>query len=148
MPMLRQAQAKSATDCFWLQGDAMQLPLASNSFDGATISFGIRNVDDPLCGLSEIHRVLRPGGVLAVLEFGQPNGWLFGPLYRWYSRVMIPRLGGWLTGKREAYEYLPRTSAAFPCGKEFLSLMQSAGFRDLSAHPLSLGIAWRYRGVA
>ncbi len=152
MPMLAQgpdkARAAGAKQCSWCQGDAMALPMVDDAFDGATISFGIRNVDDPLGALRELRRVLRPGGVLGVLEFGQPKGRVFGPLYRWYSRVMIPRIGGWLTGKREAYEYLPRTSAAFPCGEDFLTLMAEAGFSELTKRRFSFGIAWCYRGVA
>ena len=152
MPMLAQARDKAraagAEQCAWCQGDAMALPMTDDAFDGATISFGIRNVDDPLGALRELRRVLRPGGVLGVLEFGQPSGRLFGAVFSWYSRVMIPRIGGWLTGAREAYEYLPRTSAAFPCGEAFLALMARAGFGELTMRRFSLGIAWCYRGVA
>ena len=101
--------------------DAMALPFADNSFDVASIAFGIRNVDDPVKCLKEMARVVRPGGRVVVLEFGQPTG-LFGALFRFYSKVVMPAVGGLLTGNRAAYEYLPRTSAAFPAGEKFLEL--------------------------
>src|SRR2546426_375321 len=81
-----------------------------------SIAFGIRNVDDPARGVAEMARVVRPGGSVVVLEFGQPGGALFGPLYRFYSANVIPWIGGLLTGERHAYEYFHRTSSDFPCG--------------------------------
>ncbi|MHB8872963.1 MAG: class I SAM-dependent methyltransferase, partial [Myxococcaceae bacterium] len=92
-------------------------------------------------------RVVRPGGRVVVLEFGQPRG-PFGALFRFYSRQVMPRLGGLLTGNRAAYEYLPRTAAAFPAGEQFLSLMASTGaFRERSAEALVFGTAYVYLGV-
>lgn len=127
--------------------DALALPYPDDSFDVASIAFGIRNVDDPVRCLSEMARVVRPGGTVVVLEFGQPTG-VFGGLYRFYSREVMPRIGGLLTGNRAAYEYLPRTAAAFPAGEQFLALMvRSGAFRERRAHALSFGIAWVYVGV-
>lgn len=126
--------------------DAMQLPYPDQSFDRASIAFGIRNVDDPVRCLQELARVTRPGGRVVVLEFGQPEG-LFGALYRFHSRFVMPRVGHWLTGNRAAYEYLPRTAAAFPAGPRFLELMeQSKGFRAARAVSLWFGTAWIYLG--
>lgn len=126
--------------------DATRLPFASASFDASSMSFGIRNVDSPIDCLTEMARVVRPGGVVVVLEFGQPTG-AFGALYRWYSRVVMPRLGGYLTGDRGAYEYLPRTAAAFAAGERFVALMHKAkAFKEVVAHPLWLGVAWAYVG--
>ena len=126
--------------------DAMALPFPDASFDIASISFGIRNVDDPVRCLREMARVVRPGGRVVVLEFGQPRG-PFGALFRFYSRHVMPRLGGLLTGNREAYEYLPRTAAAFPSGPRFLELMDATGaFRERSATPLAFGTAYVYVG--
>src|SRR5882762_9631681 len=82
------------------EADTLKLPYDDASFDVASIAFGIRNVDDPALGVREMARVVRPGGVVAVLEFGQPGGALFGPLYRFYSAHVIPRVGGLLTGRR------------------------------------------------
>jgi demethylmenaquinone methyltransferase/2-methoxy-6-polyprenyl-1,4-benzoquinol methylase len=127
--------------------DALKLPYSGGSFDAATIAFGIRNVDDPVQCLKEMGRVVKPGGRVVVLEFGQPRG-LFGALFRSYSRSVMPWIGGLLTGNRAAYEYLPRTAAAFPSGDKFLALMdQSGAFRERRAVPLTFGTASVYVGV-
>jgi demethylmenaquinone methyltransferase/2-methoxy-6-polyprenyl-1,4-benzoquinol methylase len=92
-------------------------------------------------------RVVKPGGRVVVLEFGQPHG-LFGALFRFYSRHVMPRIGGLLTGNRAAYEYLPRTAAAFPAGEDFLALMDRAGtFSARKARPLTFGTAFVYVGT-
>lgn len=127
--------------------DALQLPFDDDSFDMASIGFGIRNVDDPERCLREMARVVKHEGRVVVLEFGQPDGILSWP-YQFYSRHVMPRVGGWLTGNREAYEYLPRTQMEFPCGADFLQLMDQAdAFSDREAHKLTGGIAWVYVGV-
>lgn len=131
----------------YVAGDALRLPFRDDVFDVASVGFGIRNVDDPVAGLREMARTVRPGGFLVVLEFGQPEGLLAAP-YRWYSRHVLPRVGGWITGDREAYEYLHRTAAEFPCGDEFLDLLRQTGLvRQASARPLSGGIAYVYRAA-
>jgi demethylmenaquinone methyltransferase / 2-methoxy-6-polyprenyl-1,4-benzoquinol methylase len=127
--------------------DVLALPYPDASFDVASIAFGIRNVDDPVRCLREMARVVRPGGRVVVLEFGQPRG-PFGALFRVYSRQVMPAIGGLLTGNRAAYEYLPRTAAAFPAGDRFLALMDEAGsFADRSATPLLAGTAYVYVGT-
>jgi demethylmenaquinone methyltransferase/2-methoxy-6-polyprenyl-1,4-benzoquinol methylase len=126
--------------------DALALPYPTSSFDVATIAFGIRNVDDPVRCLQEMSRVVRPGGRVVVLEFGQPTG-LWGALYRLYCRLLLPSLGGLLTGNRSAYRYLPRTAAAFPAGEAFLARMdQAATFSSRQARSLCGGIAFVYVG--
>jgi demethylmenaquinone methyltransferase/2-methoxy-6-polyprenyl-1,4-benzoquinol methylase len=149
-PMLKPAPAKAARaglDVRFAVADALQLPFRSNEFDAATIAFGIRNVDDPVKCLREMARVVKPGGRVVVLEFGQPSG-AFGALFRWYSRGVMPVVGGLLTGNRAAYEYLPRTSAAFPAGDRFVHLMDdSRAFQSRSARPLTFGTAFVYCGV-
>ena len=126
--------------------DAMKLPYENDRFDLATIAFGIRNVDDPVQCLRELARVVRPGGRVVVLEFGQPSG-PFGAAFRFYSRHVMPMVGGALTGNREAYEYLPRTSAAFPAGEQFIELMsRSNAYARTEAHPLTFGTAYVYVG--
>ncbi|OJH35585.1 bifunctional demethylmenaquinone methyltransferase/2-methoxy-6-polyprenyl-1,4-benzoquinol methylase UbiE [Cystobacter ferrugineus] len=148
--MLDSAPAKAEREGLRVEfqvADAMALPFADNSFDVASIAFGIRNVDDPVKCLSEMARVVRPGGRVVVLEFGQPSGF-FGALFRFYSKVVMPRVGGLLTGNRAAYEYLPRTSAAFPAGDRFLALMeQSGGYKEKVAHPLTFGTSYVYVGT-
>lgn len=127
-------------------GDAMNLRFPDGTFDISSISFGIRNVDDPVVALREMRRVLKPGGRIVVMEFGQPRG-LFGALYRFYTSNIGPIIGGLISGKRSAYEYLDRTAAAFPAGQAFLELMHQAGFQNPTKESLFGGIAFIYVGV-
>lgn len=149
--MLAAAPAKAAAagvEIAFEVADALALPYPDRTFDVCSIAFGIRNVDDPVKCLREMARVLRPGGRVVVLEFGQPQG-PFGAMFRMYSRTVMPAVGGLLTGNRAAYEYLPRTSAAFPAGERFLGLMEEAGcFRERTATPLTFGTAYVYVGLA
>lgn len=127
--------------------DAMDLPYTDNRFDIASISFGIRNVDDPAVALQEMARVVKPGGRVVVLEFGQPSGIMALP-YTFYSKYIIPIVGGLLTGNRDAYQYLPETSAAFPAAARFTDLMKQTGrFSSQEFHKLNGGIAYIYVGV-
>src|SRR4051812_13361093 len=148
--MLQAAPAKAARAGLRVEfavADALALPYANDRFDIASIAFGIRNVDDPVRCLRELARVIKPGGRAVILEFGQPDG-AFGALFRFYSRGVMPVVGGWLTGNREAYQYLPRTAAKFPAGKKFVELMEQANcFTRIEAHPLTFGTAWVYVGV-
>jgi len=128
--------------------DVTALPFADAAFDVASISFGIRNVVDRVGGLREMARVVRPGGRVMVLEFGQPDSAVFGPLFNFYSRKVLPRLGGLLTGNYEAYSYLDRSAGAFPCRDEFLALMEQTGLlTQLEWRSYTGGIAYAYRGV-
>ncbi|MGD8426765.1 MAG: bifunctional demethylmenaquinone methyltransferase/2-methoxy-6-polyprenyl-1,4-benzoquinol methylase UbiE [Balneolaceae bacterium] len=127
--------------------DAMNLPYEDDRFDVASIAFGIRNVDDPVKALKEMARVVKAGGTVVVLEFGQPKGLLKYP-YDFYSQYIMPALGGWISGNREAYTYLPRTSAAFPAGNEFVKLMKEAAcFSSQMFERLTGGIAYVYVGT-
>jgi demethylmenaquinone methyltransferase / 2-methoxy-6-polyprenyl-1,4-benzoquinol methylase len=149
--MLESAPAKASREGLEIEfavADAMDLrQYADDTFDVASISFGIRNVDDPVKCLEEMARVVKPGGRVVVLEFGQPRG-LFGGLFRFYSKVLMPFVGGLLTGNRAAYQYLPRTAAAFPAGEKFLELMDRSGaYRKRAAHPLTFGTAYVYVGT-
>ncbi len=129
------------------QADAMNLSFEDSSFDIVTVSFGVRNFKDLSNGLSEIFRIIKPAGYLLVLEFGQPQGIVFGPLYRFYSKYIIPIIGGFLTGNKTAYTYLPETSKAFPCGEKFCENLTAAGFKDIIAVPYTFGIAFAYRAT-
>ena len=148
--MMLTAPAKALAaglDVRYETADAMNLHYPNDMYDVATISFGIRNVDNPVVALREMARVVRPGGRVVVLEFGQPRG-LFGALYRFYGRVIIPAVGGLLSGRREAYSYLVATSGLFPAGEKFLALMRDADvFAETSATPLTFGVAYVYVGV-
>lgn len=149
-PMLKRARAKAVRRRLkveFREGDALKLPFADHSFDVSSIGFGVRNVDDPMACLQEMARVVRPGGRVVVLEFGQPSGALGGP-YRWYSRWVIPWVGGLLTGHFHAYRYLPTTASQFPAGDRFLELMKrTRRFAELRAVRLAGGIAYGYVGV-
>lgn len=128
--------------------DVTALPYESNSFDAASISFGIRNVENPARGLAELYRVLKPGGALYVLEFGQPSSKIMGSLYKNYSSKVLSRVGGWITGHPEAYAYLEQSAAKFPCREEFLALMKSASpFSTVEYQTLTFGIVYLYRGI-
>lgn len=124
----------------------MKLPYDDSSFDICSIAFGIRNVDDAEVSLREMARVVKPGGRVVVLEFGQPKGLMKFP-FKAYSKYFIPTIGGLMSGNREAYQYLPETSAAFPSGDQFTDLMMGTGsFTEARAHSLQSGIAYIYIG--
>lgn len=147
LPIAARKTAKRHAAARYVCADALRLPFADATFDAVTIAFGIRNLDDPVAGLREMARVVRPGGRVVVLEFGQPTG-LFGRAYRAYARHVMPRVGGLVTGARAAYEYLPRTAAQFPAGAAFLRLMdESDAFASHSLRRLTGGVAYVYVGV-
>ncbi|ROL61779.1 bifunctional demethylmenaquinone methyltransferase/2-methoxy-6-polyprenyl-1,4-benzoquinol methylase UbiE [Bacteroidetes/Chlorobi group bacterium ChocPot_Mid] len=128
------------------QGDATKLNFEDNSFDVSTIAFGIRNVDSVVSCLNEMSRVVKSGSKVIVLEFGQPKG-LFSELYTIYSKYIIPYLGKIISKNFNAYNYLQDSSAKFPCGGEFIDIMQSTGkFSEIFYQQLSFGIAFIYVG--
>ena len=128
--------------------DVTSLPYDDGSFDVASIAFGIRNVADRRRAIAELARVVRSGGRVIVLEFGQPPNRPFRALYDFYRTSIMPRLGGLVSGKRAAYEYLEESAGRFPCGEEFASLMrESADFASIDFEALTFGITWLYRGV-
>ena len=129
-----------------VRGDAMSLPVASGSVDAATIAFGIRNVQQPDVACRELHRALRPGGRIAILEFGTPSSRLFGPIYHWYSRNVLPRIGRAVSRHDAAYTYLPESIGAFPYGDEFAGILTVAGFSEVEARPFMFGAVYLYTG--
>ena len=144
--MIELARAKSP-DIRFEVADVMNLPYPDNSFDVASISFGIRNVSDPKRGIAELARVVRSGGRIIVLEFGQPPNRAFRSLYDFYRAHVLPLLGGAVTGKKDAYEYLESSAARFPCGEDFVAVMRSsAPFGRIEYQRLTMGIAYLYRG--
>lgn len=128
-------------------GDGEAVLLPDGGFDCATIAFGIRNYQDPRAGLCEFIRLLRPGGRIFVLEFSMPGGKIFGPLYRFYFRRVLPLIGGIVSGDRKAYEYLPGSVGEFPGRDAFLEMMAGAGFTVCRARPLMRGVAHIYSAV-
>ncbi len=126
------------------QADATRLPLADRSADAAAIAFGIRNVQQPDVACRELARVLRPGGRLAVLEFGLPASARFRALYLWYARRVLPVIGRLVSRHDSAYAYLPESVGQFPPPEEFGQLLQASGFPHVEVVPLSLGIVYLY----
>lgn len=129
-----------------VRGDAMSLPVANESVDAATIAFGIRNVQQPEVACRELVRVLRPGGRLAILEFGTPSSRIFGPIYLWYSRNVLPRIGRAVSRHDAAYSYLPESIGAFPYGDQFAGILSAAGFSQVRARPFMFGAVYLYTG--
>lgn len=127
-----------------VRGDAMTLPVASASVDAVTIAFGIRNVQNPTVALAELVRVLKPGGRLAILEFGLPQAPGLRQIYRWYFLRVLPRIGRLVSKHGGAYSYLPESVGAFPWGAEFAALLTAAGLADAASRPLALGVVYLY----
>jgi demethylmenaquinone methyltransferase/2-methoxy-6-polyprenyl-1,4-benzoquinol methylase len=128
----------------FVRGDAMALPVGSDSVDGATIAFGIRNVATTDAACAELSRVLRPGGRLAILEFGLPVAPAVRALYLWYFRHILPRVGRAVSGHQAAYSYLPASVGAFPSGETFADILRTQGFNNVVARPLTFGIVYLY----
>lgn len=144
-PMLDQANAKKAAlpageqaALTFVPGDGLALPLPEAGFDAVTISFGLRNMADRHRSLREMHRVLRPGGRLFVLEFSQPSAW-FRPLYYFYLRRLLPLIAGVVTGDRAAYVYLNETIGQFPGREALAAEISAAGFSGVTATALTFG---------
>jgi demethylmenaquinone methyltransferase/2-methoxy-6-polyprenyl-1,4-benzoquinol methylase len=125
----RSAGAKSAIE--FVEADALHLPFADATFDLVTTAFGFRNLANYDEGLKEIRRVLRPGGEIGILEFAEPKGKIFGALYRFYFRRILPTLGAAISGNAAAYSYLPRSVGRFPSAEELAAQMAAAGFGDV-----------------
>lgn len=127
-PMLERARRKSGT-IEWVRGDALALPFGEGEFDAATVGFGVRNLEDLESGLGELHRVLRPGGELAVLELTRPRG-LLRPFFRFGFDVLVPLAGKLLPGGK-AYTYLPASVRRFPGPEDLSTLLERAGFESI-----------------
>jgi len=132
-PMLVRAQAKSEklaprARLAFLEADALALPFASESFDLLAAAFGFRNLANYAAGLEEFRRILRPGGVAAILEFAEPRGALMSRLFHFYFHRVLPGIGGLISGDAQAYGYLPASVSRFPDPEAVANLMKSAGF--------------------
>lgn len=130
----------------FLIADAALLPFKNNSFDAVLVGFGVRNFPNKLVGLNEMHRVLRPSGLVCILELSRPQLPIFAQLFGWYFHRSVPFIGKLLSGHRDAYQYLPESVDSFPEPRAFLSLMREAGFRDTNYQPFTFGIATLFTG--
>jgi len=138
-PMLRAAARKDARSPL-LEADALRLPIRDRSLDLITVAFGFRNFVDYEGGLRELHRVLRTGGMLAILEFSRPPNPVFRRVYEVYSQRVLPWVGGLISGSRDAYEYLPNSVKRFPAAEELASMMTDQGFADVSFLRMTFGV--------
>jgi demethylmenaquinone methyltransferase / 2-methoxy-6-polyprenyl-1,4-benzoquinol methylase len=150
-PMLTGAKAKlqrGRLRSALLESDALALPFPDSSLDLITIAFGYRNLANYRVGLIEMRRVLRPGGALAILEFTQPPNHAFASVYNWYSRHILPIVGGLISGAPEAYRYLPESVRKFPDAPGLARMMKEAGFAQVDWEYLTFGIAALHVGRA
>jgi demethylmenaquinone methyltransferase/2-methoxy-6-polyprenyl-1,4-benzoquinol methylase len=127
-----------------VRGDATRLPVRSASVDAATVAFGIRNVERPDLACAEMARALKPGGRLAILEFGVPRIPGISSLYLWYFKYLLPLVGRTVSGHTAAYSYLPASVGTFPPPADFMTILRQSGFTDVRAVPLTLGIVYLY----
>lgn len=145
VPMLEMGLHK-APQVFPVGADALRLPFADETFDGAMVAFGIRNLSDSPSGLRELRRVLASGARLVVVEFSLPECWPIRQVYRWYFGHVLPRVGRMISRHPDAYAYLPASVDRFPSPHEFAAQLTAAGFRDVTCESLSFGIATLYVG--
>lgn len=142
-PMLTAADAKITRKQFGsklFEGDALRLPLRDGSLDLLTVAFGVRNFSNYRRGFEEMRRVLKQGGVAAILEFSQPPNAAFGAVYNWYSRKVLPRIGALVSGSPEAYTYLPDSVRKFPNAEELSVVLRECGFRSVRFERMTFGI--------
>jgi demethylmenaquinone methyltransferase/2-methoxy-6-polyprenyl-1,4-benzoquinol methylase len=156
-PMLELAAAKSRAanrdsraEPAWILGDALSLPFADGAFDACTVGFGLRNMPDYRAALTEMARVIRPGGRLVCLEMTPLRAPVIGGLFGWHFAHVVPLVGGLVSGDRDAYRYLPQSVAAFPDAPTLAAMMRSAGFagatwRTLGAGTVALHVAVKAR---
>ena len=143
-PMLLSAQRKAGQRGFpaaLMEADGLQLPLTNDTLDAISIAFGFRNLANYRAGLEELHRVLKPGGTLAILEFSHPSRWVTKTAYGFYARVMVPIVGTLVSGSRAAYTYLPDSIRKFPQAAELRKMMEGTGFVETNFELFTGGIA-------
>ncbi|MFZ4387556.1 MAG: ubiquinone/menaquinone biosynthesis methyltransferase [Chthoniobacterales bacterium] len=144
-PMLNVARKNGLPEL--VVADGMNLPFADQNFDVVTAAFGLRNMASWETGLSEMARVLKPGGHLLILDFSLPTLPVIRPLYRAYLHHVLPIMAGIVTGRKDAYEYLGVSIEQFPSGNKMTSLIESCGFKNAMAHPLTLGTVSIYTAI-
>lgn len=140
-------QVNGKTQIEFIKGDSESLPFENEKFDAETVAFGVRNFENTLKGLIEMHRVLRQGGMIIVLEFSKPAGFPFRNIYRLYFKRLLPFFGRIISKDKEAYTYLPESVDRFPEREDFIRIMEEAGFRNCNFKPLTFGICTVYSGI-
>lgn len=149
-PMLDIAASKairSGSTVPFVEGDALDLPFDDRSFEAVTIAFGLRNLASVEVGFRELLRILKPGGRVAVLEFSKPNAPFLRPLFKFYFTKALPVVGGWISGSKNAYQYLPDSVSRFPDQGHLALMMKEAGFEEISFVNLTGGIAALHLGT-
>lgn len=128
-------------------GDSENLPFEDNIFDAVTVGFGVRNFENLSKGLQEINRVMKPGAILAVLEFSRPRKFPFKQVYNFYFKTILPKIGRWVSNDKAAYTYLPESVDAFPDGEDFVAILRSVGFKNIECKPVTFGISTIYTAL-
>lgn len=129
-----------------VKGDSENIPFEENNFDAITVAFGVRNFENLQKGLTEIYRVIKPGGMVVVLEFSKPRKFPFRQLYNFYFKNVLPKIGKIVSKDNAAYTYLPASVEAFPDGQEFVGILEKIGFKNISCKTLTFGISSIYTG--
>jgi demethylmenaquinone methyltransferase/2-methoxy-6-polyprenyl-1,4-benzoquinol methylase len=146
--VVKTAKREASERIRYVEADAQQLPFPDSTFQITCVAFGLRNVTDTDRGIAEMVRVTRPGGRVAILEFSQPRHWLFGRMYRFYFRRILPFVGQALSrSKDNAYRYLPASVMEFPDGEALAERLRSHGLTDVRWYPFTFGIATLYVGT-
>lgn len=144
----RKLEAERHKDITFLEADTQQLPFESNTFEIVSVAFGLRNVSNTQAGIKEMARVCKPGGKVVVLEFSVPTNRVFGGIYAWYFRNILPKIGQLLARNTQAaYNYLPASVSEFPHGQALADIMEECGLEDVRFKPLTFGIATVYIGT-
>lgn len=128
-------------------GDSENLPFQENKFDAVIVAFGVRNFEHLESGLTDMLRVLRPGGKVIILEFSKPKAFPFRQFYGLYFRYVVPLVGRWVSKDQTAYNYLPESVHAFPGGKDFTDILTKIGYKETQWFPLTFGICSLYTGT-
>lgn len=139
---------RNLTDKIQLQlGDSEDLAFSDNTFDGTMAAFGVRNFENLALGLQEMHRVLKPGGRVVILEFSKPRAFPLKQFYNFYFKQILPVFGKLISKDQSAYTYLPESVQAFPDGADFISILKQVGFKNTQWHSLTFGISSIYTGI-
>jgi len=128
-------------------GDSENLPFEENKFDALIVAFGVRNFENLEKGLSEMLRVVKPGGTVVILEFSRPRQFPFKQFYNFYFKFILPKIGRIVSSDKSAYTYLPESVQAFPDGDQFIHLLSRLGYKNTACKPLTFGISSLYTGT-